>query len=243
MKNKPKLLILLFAVLFGNLYSNAQFKITLCGADESSFILSFAPNVLPARMFEGGAGHLKYYIDFGTPLSGEPEGEVNEEGTVFTNFHNLNGTLNASREITVNVPSNIYPNYYKNGSVTLTNTVNGCQETFSLQVDVLYPASIMVQKWNDVVALQNKEHNGGYIFYGYQWYNNGKIMADQTGSYIKAFETNVFVIYQDGNVKHKFFKEGDKFSVLLKRFDGTKVMSCPLVFVWRYNPSGTPVIH
>jgi hypothetical protein len=38
---------------------------------------------------------------------------------------------------------------------------------------VLFPSSIISQRWNDVLALKNEKYNGGYQFKDYQWFENG----------------------------------------------------------------------
>ena len=57
---------------------------------------------------------------------------------------------------------------------------------------VLYPNRIMEQKWNDVIALLNKNFNGGYEFSVYEWYKDGKKLENENRSYIYVGENNYF---------------------------------------------------
>ena len=48
---------------------------------------------------------------------------------------------------------------------------------------VYYPASLIQQRWDDVLGILNEEYNGGYDFTSFQWYRNGTAIQDATGSY------------------------------------------------------------
>ena len=51
-----------------------------------------------------------------------------------------------------------------------------------LAFDVLYPDTIIAQRWNDVLALKNADYNGGYEFVSYQWFLNGQPVEGFTSS-------------------------------------------------------------
>jgi len=53
---------------------------------------------------------------------------------------------------------------------------------------VRYPSWIMEQNWNDVVALLNDAHNGGYRFSQYEWQVNGRTVEGATGAYLYLHE-------------------------------------------------------
>ena len=57
-------------------------------------------------------------------------------------------------------------------------------DTLELAFTIYYPSSIVTQRWNDVLFLQNAEYNGGYSFSAYQWYKNDEAIAGETGSYL-----------------------------------------------------------
>jgi hypothetical protein len=116
-------------------------------------------------------------------------------------------------KITVNIPATVYPDSYF-CKITLTST-DGCNELVfdNVAFDIYYPASIMQQKWDDVLALLNKYYNGGYEYIGYQWYKDGGPMAGENRSYIYLKQNKL-----DPNAEYY---------VKLTRADGTEMFSCP----------------
>ncbi|MCQ2053343.1 MAG: hypothetical protein MJZ03_05365, partial [archaeon] len=97
-----------------------------------------------------------------------------------------------TNDIIVSVPEPLEPGYY-NVDVELYN--GNCHHARSkkrIQLEVRYPNTIMNQHWNDVVALYNKEHNGGYNFTEYEWYVNNKKVQGATGSnlYLQSLRVN-----------------------------------------------------
>ncbi len=82
----------------------------------------------------------------------------------------------------------------------------------ALTFAIPYPSSIIVQKWNDVLAVLATEYNGGYTFSGYQWYRNGEAIEGETGPYHYA---------------KPYLRSSDTYAVLLERAsDGLRLMSC-----------------
>jgi len=125
-------------------------------------------------------------------------GFINQQGEIIGN------------NIVVEMPDKVYPDYYSL-TIILSNDVYNCDEkSFEINYSVLYPSSIMEQKWDDVIALLN-EQSCGYKFVGYQWHQNGEEMLDENKSYI-----------------YRTLVVGDEYSVLITREDGTKMLSCPL---------------
>lgn len=113
--------------------------------------------------------------------------------------------------ITIGLPDMVRPDVY---TATL-NFVNRRFGSFELPIEftVLYSKDVMVQRWNDVIALQNKEYNGGYGFSAYQWYLNGKPV--------------------EGYIFASFYTEGEpldfsgEYRMLLTRADdGKSIMTC-----------------
>ncbi|MDE5609966.1 MAG: T9SS type A sorting domain-containing protein [Bacteroidales bacterium] len=82
----------------------------------------------------------------------------------------------------------------------------------ALTFEIPYPSNIIVQKWNDVLAVLSAEYNGGYEFSGYQWYRNGEPLEGETRPYYYA---------------KPYLRSGDTYAVLLERAsDGLKLPSC-----------------
>ena len=81
-----------------------------------------------------------------------------------------------------------------------------------LVFEIPYPSDIIVQKWNDVLAVLSSEYNGGYEFSGYQWYKNGEPMEGETRPYIYV---------------KPYLRSTDTYAVLLERAsDGLQLQSC-----------------
>ncbi|MCQ2347468.1 MAG: hypothetical protein MJZ92_06035, partial [Paludibacteraceae bacterium] len=86
----------------------------------------------------------------------------------------LNGN---ERTVTLPIPNGADDKHYTRpdtyyGSVEV---VNSCDETTNIpfQFTLLYPSWIILQRWNDVLALFNENYNGGYSFSDIHWYHNG----------------------------------------------------------------------
>jgi hypothetical protein len=52
----------------------------------------------------------------------------------------------------------------------------GHEALFADTLTVLYPAWILVQRWNDVLMLSNDRYNGGYTFSSVRWYHAGSLV-------------------------------------------------------------------
>lgn len=82
--------------------------------------------------------------------------------------------------------------------------------------DIRYRASIVEQKWNDVLTLLSPAYNGGYRFTAFQWYKDDLPIENETHSYL----------YQPLDTLSEYY-------VMLTREDGVMMATCPI----------TPVIH
>ena len=60
-----------------------------------------------------------------------------------------------------------------------------------MEFTINYPSSIILQKWNDVLALLNSSYNGGYEFSSYQWYKNETMIPGETKSYLYITDDNL----------------------------------------------------
>ena len=82
-------------------------------------------------------------------------------------------------------------------------------------VDLLYSRDVIAQRWNDVLAVKNKDYNGGYEFVSYQWYKNSEIILGAT--------TSVLYVEEE-------FGFDDEYTVLLTRADdGVQQRVCGIV--------------
>ena len=94
-----------------------------------------------------------------------------------------------------------------------------------LSFTLLYPASVLEQAWNDVVAVLTHDYNGGYDFVAFQWYENGVLLTGENGSYL-----------------YRPLVMGGEYSALLTEADGTQAMTCPLVAVVQTDISLYPTV-
>lgn len=140
----------------------------------------------------------------------------------------VNGTLPAGvSEFSIPLPENVIPDAY---SLKITLTDGLCEPlVFNTQANVLYPYSVMQQKWYDVIAVKNAAYNGGYDFTAFSWYCNGALLPGQNKPYLYLGEDVRFTV-------------GDEYSVELTRAsDGAVVLSCPIVAEERNDVSEYPV--
>ena len=146
-------------------------------------------------------------------------GSVDWQSVIFDSKAHSAGFTDITRQpatgasITVQLPPNILPEVYT-GTVILENN-----ETYTEKSQVVftinYPSSIILQKWNDVLALLNSSYNGGYEFSSYQWYKNEIMIPGETKSYLYIKTDNL-----DMN---------SKYSVAVTRVkDGVKSFTCSI---------------
>ncbi len=122
-------------------------------------------------------------------------------------------------EIVVVIPDSVRPDFY---TVDIIFNNHGCDTvTLPLDFTVLYPSSVIGQRWNDLLGVKNEHYNGGYTFTDYQWYLNGEPIDGY-----KATQ-----IYEYG--KELDF-EGEYRVLLTRADDGKSIMSCPFIPV-KYN--------
>jgi len=120
-----------------------------------------------------------------------------------------------SSSIKIPLPTAIRPDNY---SVTLYFDGRCSDTTFTVNFTVLYPSSVMEQRWNDVIILKNPAYNGGYDFYDNKWLVNWLPINPQfdKGSYIYTENTTL--------------QFGSEYRALLTRMgEYQRICSCPLI--------------
>lgn len=111
------------------------------------------------------------------------------------------------------LPQNVRPNSYE-VDFTFYNSDCGNVDT-TLVFDVLYPDSVVAQRWNDVLVVKNSNYNGGYEFVAYQWFLNGVPL--------EGFTTSQY--YTGSNLDFN----GDYQVLLTRKDDGVSVLTCSFV--------------
>lgn len=102
------------------------------------------------------------------------------------------------------------PDVYQ-AKISVQDTLCNRTLEFPIEFAIYYPSSIFKCKFNNVLAVYNKENNGGYEFTGYQWLLDGAPIPGATQSVYHLDTT--FVI-------------GQYYSVILTRSDGVILPSC-----------------
>lgn len=135
----------------------------------------------------------------------------------------INEPVPADSKIEIPMPDAVpIPNYYKATVVFYREKCDSIK--YDLPFLILYPTEgVMVQKWNDVIALLNPEHNYGQFEYSsYQWFKNNQPIEGANGDYIYIGENGAE------------FSTTDEYSVqLVRKGETIGIMSCPLLPVDR----------
>jgi len=105
----------------------------------------------------------------------------------------------ADNAIEVPMPAGVKPGYYP-FSIAFESKENGKAEVEG-ELTIYYSASIIQQRWDDVLGILNWEKNGGYDFREFQWYRNGQLIDGATDAYY----------YEEGKLQ-----PGDEYLVELK---------------------------
>ena len=117
-------------------------------------------------------------------------------------------TIGAKDSIRI-LPENI-PGIYR--AYVIFMDENCGNDTVPLQITINYPSSMLIQKWNNVIAILDI----GTEFSDFLWHKDGRALHDQTRPYLHI---------RDGELEF-----GTGYSVLLTRAsDGTSVFTCEFV--------------
>ena len=91
--------------------------------------------------------------------------------------------------------------------------------------NIRYRASIVEQKWNDVLTLLSPKYNGGYEFLSFQWYKNDQPLMGETHSYL----------YQNLDTEATYYVE-------VMRADSVIEKSCPIQPVYHEQQTEYPTV-
>lgn len=112
--------------------------------------------------------------------------------------------------VTIGMQAGITPDRYDAVLTFYNDTCGNLNIPFT--VSVLYPSSVIAQRWNDVLALQNADYNGGYKFVAYQWYKDGEPMEGEIRS----------ILYRPADMDY-----AATYTMLLTRItDGVSAFTC-----------------
>jgi hypothetical protein len=160
------------------------------------------------------AGSVKEKVDYRTVLDEATFEKFGEQAhnAGFRDFTKYNSNNDS---IALPLPKNVRPDTY---TATLNFDGRCSEKTFTVDFSVLYPASVMEQRWNDVIVLKNPAFNGGYEFYNHWWFVNDQPLREQ---------------YNRGNyiyMEHSTLQFGAEYRVRLMRMnEHERIFSCPLI--------------
>ncbi len=143
--------------------------------------------------------------------------------TFDTKGHNVgfNDFVGTNESIQIPIPDSIYSDIYWL-DVAFKNQY--FSKEYSIAITINYSSSIIVQKWDNVLALLNKNNNGNYFFTNFQWFINNEIIPNATKSYLDISSINTSGSTND-------------YSVKLTRTDSVVLFTCP------YTLTYTPLIN
>lgn len=178
---------------------------------EVEAMLEVALDALPEICADDDVFTLKYTVSAGYFDSVYV---VFDDAATAAGFTSEGVTDTVENGLTVPMPeAGVRPDYY-HCDMVFTNVYGG--DTVGVDFAVLYPDSVIAQRWNDVLALKNREHNGGYEFVAYQWFYNG--------------------VPAEGHIASQYYVEGanldfaGEYALMLTRADdGKSIMTCALM--------------
>jgi len=140
------------------------------------------------------------------------------------NLRDTTGVITSNEGvIEIDMPVDVLPGtYFANIIFFQPNELCG-NDTVPLRIEIRYSSEILVQKWNNVIAIRDK----GVEFSDFLWHKNGEPLHGETRPYL----------YMRGNAELAF---GIGYSVLLTRAsDGVSVLTCEYFPTWRPIPFAT----
>ena len=115
-----------------------------------------------------------------------------------------------SHDVPVRLPSNeIYVRPDNYGLTLLVRDSLGTTYPFSATFQVRYPTSVITQRWNDVLTVNNSDYNGGYEFSHIEWFHEGTAVQGPS-------EKNSYIYQPNG------LAMGERYWALLTRADDGK---------------------
>ncbi len=136
-------------------------------------------------------------------------------------FEDILDQIPSTGEMLITLPAGLKPDIY-HARMSFLEPICDDRAELAFDIPVRY-ASMIAQRWNDVLGVRNSSVNGGYDFSAYQWYRNGEPIEGATGSwyYLEGAELDTTDVY----------------NVLLTRADGSTLFSCD------YVPIDDPSAH
>ena len=114
--------------------------------------------------------------------------------------------------IAIPMAEGVIPDHYV-ADIVFKNMECG-DTTIAVTININYPDSIVIQRWNDVLGIRNSTYNGGYEFAAFQWYKDGQPIEG-------AIHPN---LYQPEGLDTDALYH----AALTRTDDGATVLTCPI---------------
>ena len=139
------------------------------------------------------------------------KGDIGEVHFICGDRDSIIEPFEENRQMYFELPTQeLKPNLYT-ARITVQDTICDRNREYPVNFSIYYPHDVFKYKFNNTLAVYNKENNGGYDFTAYQWLLNGAPIEGATSSVYHIDST--FVI-------------GQRYSVILTRADGVVLPSC-----------------
>jgi len=112
-----------------------------------------------------------------------------DKPTSSVGFYDVSDMVSKDKSVLISLPKDVRPDVYR-GLATFAS--DRYQTSLAFDFMVRYPASVIAQKWNNLLAMRDSTGNGGYIFDEYEWYVNNEKIPSQARSYLYLGEGNSF---------------------------------------------------
>ncbi len=164
---------------------DGTYSVTMQGFDMDITALFESPAEVQGRFLvetvcgDGNTLPMEFDLTQGRPASYDVLFSEAAKAQGYVDLLNQSMTDAAQTEWSVPMPKNADdPQWYvRPGNYTAVLCITdrmGRQTLHNATFTVLYPSKVILQRWNDILTVTNRDFNGGYDFTHVQWYRNGE---------------------------------------------------------------------
>ena len=178
-------------------------------------------NSVPVLCSDGGGFSLTYEVTQGDydslQISFSPEAQAAglHDTTIYHDPYTRPVIPPSYNQLDYEYPDTVLPNQYYMYVRFFQHPCCRYYRIDTIPVDIRYANTIIVQKWNDVLALLNENYNINHVaFSQYQWYKNGEAIPGATKPYY----------YAEGDLDFN----ADYTVLLTRENDSVQQFTCPM---------------
>ena len=178
-------------------------------------------NSVPVLCSDGGGFSLTYEVTQGDydslQISFSPEAQAAglHDTTIYHDPYTRPVIPPSYNQLDYEYPDTVLPNLYYMYVRFFQHPCCRYYRIDTIPVDIRYANTIIVQKWNDVLALLNENYNINHVaFSQYQWYKNGEAIPGATKPYY----------YAEGDLDFN----ADYTVLLTRENDSVQQFTCPI---------------